>query len=79
MRTGGGATSLLFNNFFVNSVFPTPLLPETSIKKGFLYGVFETFPLKTLCQGIQCHTYSYPYNSIYHIKKSLPNVNNSKT
>ena len=34
MHLGGGAMSLLFNNLFVNSVFPTPLPPETSIEKG---------------------------------------------
>ena len=26
--------SLHYNNLFVNSVFPTPLPPETSIQKG---------------------------------------------
>ena len=34
MRLGGGVMSLLFNYFFVNSVFPTTLLPERSIEKG---------------------------------------------
>ena len=32
MRSRGGAMSLLFNNFFVNYVFPTPLPPEISIE-----------------------------------------------
>ena len=36
MRSGGGAMSLVFNNFFVNSIFPTPLPPETSIEEGQL-------------------------------------------
>ena len=34
MHSGGGAISLLFDNLFVNSVFPTPLLAETSIEIG---------------------------------------------
>ena len=34
MRSGTGAMSLPFNNFFVNFVFPTPLPAETSIEKG---------------------------------------------
>ena len=33
MRSGGGAMSLLFNNLFVISVFPTPLPQEMSIGK----------------------------------------------
>ena len=34
MRLDGGDKSLLFNNFFVYSIFPTLLPPETSIGKG---------------------------------------------
>ena len=34
MRSGGGAMSLLFNNLFLNSAFPTTLPLDTSIEKG---------------------------------------------
>ena len=69
MSSGGGAMSLLFHSFFVNSVFPTPHPPEKSIEKrcfsetSILYrslyvnGMLKV-PLKVL------RTYSYPYNSL---------------
>ena len=36
MHSGGGAMSLLFNNFFVNSVFPNLSVQRQALKKDAL-------------------------------------------